>query len=93
MQVVQVKEVLFVGKKVQNAFEVWERIITFVQHFDIKYTNKESLGRKDVGAAFPLKKALGKRFQSKRTTHPLDPLLKKPLRKCLSLTFTDFLVV
>src|SRR6218665_3969012 len=29
--------------------------MTFVLHIDIKYTNKQSMGRKGVGLAFPLK--------------------------------------
>ena len=37
----------FPRKKVQ------ERIITFVWRFSIKYTNKQSLGRKGVGMTFP----------------------------------------
>jgi len=41
-------------KKVSGThWEVWERIITFALHVDIKYTNKQSLGRKGVGTAFP----------------------------------------
>ena len=47
------------GKQFRNAFEIQERIVTFVRRFDIKvYANKQSLGRKGLGTAFPLKKTL-----------------------------------
>jgi len=45
-----------VKKRFRNAFQVRERVITFVQHFDIKYTNNQSRGSKGVGTVFPLKK-------------------------------------
>jgi len=52
-------EVLFSRKKgLGTHMRFWDRIITFVLHIDIKYTNKQSLGRKDEETAFPLKKAL-----------------------------------
>jgi len=49
---------LFLWKKFRNAFEGLERIVTFVLHIVTKYVlnrlyNKQSLGRKGVGTAFP----------------------------------------
>src|SRR6218665_1180134 len=43
----------FLGKTLRNAFEIRECIITYIRCFDIKYTNKQSLGRKGVGRVFP----------------------------------------
>jgi len=50
--------VLFVGKRFRNAIEVRELIpIVYPCKMHIKYSrpNRQSLGRKCVGTAFPLK--------------------------------------